>query len=85
MTNATPTRKTSDGAAQEPADSREATFALALAAKLEQGYHVESQGKTDAVLYTNGPRRWFGLVAGTQGRRRRITLEDDGRIRTRGL
>jgi hypothetical protein len=85
MTETIPTRTTSDAAAQELADSREATFALALASKLEQGYHVESQGKTDAVLYTNGPKRWFGLVAGTQGRRRRIALEDDGRVSTRGL
>lgn len=85
MTETIPTRKTSDAAAQELADSREATFALALASKLEQGYHVESQGKTDAVLYTNGPKRWFGLVAGPQGRRRRIALEDDGRVSTRGL
>jgi hypothetical protein len=85
MTEATLPVDTTDASAPERTDSREAAFSLALAAKLEQGYHLESQGKTDAVLFTKGRRRWFGLVAGPEGRRRRITLEDDGRVSTRGL
>jgi hypothetical protein len=85
MTEATLPVATTDAAAQELTDSREAAFALALASKVEQGYHIESQGKTDAVIYTNGRRRWFGLVAGPEGRRRRVALEDDGSVSTRGL
>lgn len=85
MTAATLPVRTTDASPQEETDSREAAFALALAAKLEQGYHLESQGKTDAVLFTKGRRRWFGLAAGEPGRRRRITLEADGRVSTRGL
>jgi hypothetical protein len=85
MTEATLPAHTTDASPEEETDSREAAFALALASKLEQGYHLESQGKTDAVLFTKGRRRWFGLVAGPQGRRRRIALEEDGRVSTRGL
>jgi hypothetical protein len=85
MTDATLPAPTTDASPQEETDAREAAFALALAAELEQGYHVESQGKTDAILFTKGRRRWFGLIAGPDGRRRRIALEADGSIRTRGL
>jgi hypothetical protein len=85
MTEATLPVAATDAAAQELTDAREATFALALVSKVEQGYHIESQGKTDAVIYTNGRRRWFGLVAGPEGRRRRVALEDDGSVSTRGL
>jgi hypothetical protein len=85
MTEATLPLPATDAAVQELTDSREAAFELALASKVEQGYHIESQGKTDAVIFTNGRRRWFGLVAGPQGRRRRVALEDDGSVSTRGL
>jgi hypothetical protein len=85
MTDATLPAPTTGASPQEETDAREAAFALALAAKLEQGYHLESQGKTDAILFTKGRRRWFGLVAGPDGRRRRIALEADGRVTTRGL
>jgi hypothetical protein len=85
MTEATLPVETTEASPEKDTDSREAAFALALAAKLEQGYHLESQGKTEAILFTKGRRRWFGLVAGEPGRRRRIALEDDGRVSTRGL
>jgi hypothetical protein len=87
MTDATLPAPTTDPSPQEETDAREAAFALALAAKLEQGYHLESQGKTDAILFTKGRRRWFGLIAAptAAGRRLRIALEADGSIRTRGL
>ena len=50
MTDATLPAPTTDASPQEETDAREAAFALALAAKLEQGYHLESQGKTDAIV-----------------------------------
>lgn len=76
---------TTDASPQEETDAREAAFAQALAAKLEQGYHLETQGKTDAIIFTNGRRRWFGLTAGPDGKRQRIALEADGSISTKGL
>ena len=85
MTDATLPAPTTDDSPQEEADAREAAFAQALAAKVEQGYQIESQGKTDAIIFTNGRRRWFGLIAGPNGQRRRIALEADGSISTRGL
>ena len=85
MTDATLPAPTTNASPQEETDAREAAFALALAAHLEQGYHLESQGKTDAILFTNGRRRWFGLIAGRDGRRERIALEADGSISNRGL
>jgi hypothetical protein len=85
MTDATRPAPTTDASPQEETDAREAAFARTLAAKLEQGYHLESQGKTDAILFTNGRRRWFGLIAGPDGQRRRIALEADGSISTRDL
>lgn len=85
MTDATLPAPTTDDSPQEETDAREAAFALTLAAKLEQGYHIESQGKTDAIIFTNGRRRWFGLIAGPDGKRRRIALEADGGISTRDL
>lgn len=85
MTDGTLPAPTTDASPQEETDAREAAFARTLAAKLEQGYHLESQGKTDAILFTNGRRRWFGLIAGPEGQRRRIALEADGSISTRDL
>ena len=77
------------GPANKPVpEATEATkmlFAAALATKLEQGYHVESQTETDAVIFTKGRRKWFGLVEGTQGRLRRISIHEDGSVKTRGL
>jgi len=85
MIDATLPAPTTDDSLQEETDAREAAFALALAANLEQGYRLESHGETDAILFTNGRRRWFGLIAGPDGRRRRIALEADGSISTRAL
>jgi hypothetical protein len=85
MTDATLPVPTTDASPQEETDAREAAFALTLAAKLEQGYTLESQGKTEAILFTKGRRRWFGLIAGPEGRRRRIALEADGSVSNRGL
>jgi hypothetical protein len=83
MTDETLPAPTTDASPQEETDAREAFFALRLAAKVEQGYHLESQGKTDAIIFTNGRRRWFGLIAGADGKRERIALEADGSISTK--
>ncbi len=58
---------------QPPLSTAERTekLELLIAKRLQQGYWVESQGDTEAVLVSLGPRRWFGRV----GRRRENTRE----------
>ncbi len=48
-----------DGAARENGGEK---LAGLIATKLQQGYWVESQRDTDAVLASLGPHRWFGRV-----------------------
>jgi len=85
MAEATLPLSPAEGPAQKQMESREELFARALEAKLEQGYHLESRNTTDAVIFCKGRRKWFGLVAGIPGRRRRISLNADGGAQTRGL
>jgi hypothetical protein len=85
MTEATLPLGPVEGPVQEPIESREQIFARVLEAKLGQGYHLESRNTTDAVIFTKGRRKWFGLVAGGPGRRRRISLDPDGGLTTTGL
>ena len=67
-------------------DTRKEMFAQMLKGKLEQGYSIESQGDTEAVLFTRGRRSWFGLFAGHgQGARQMISIDDDGVAKTRKL
>jgi hypothetical protein len=52
---------------------------LLIAKRLQQGYWVESQGDTEAVLVSLGPHRWFGRL----GRRREnsretVTVDEQG-------
>ena len=49
---------------------------LLIAKRLQQGYWVESQGDTEAVLVSLGPRRWFGRV-GPHGENTREALSVD--------
>jgi hypothetical protein len=37
-----------------------------LKAKIAQGYRIESQNETHAVLRMGTRRRWFGLLGGTK-------------------
>lgn len=41
-------------------------LARTLQAKIAQGYRVESQTDTQAVLRMGTRRRWFGVFSGTQ-------------------
>ncbi len=52
---------------------------LLIAKRLQQGYWVESQGDTEAVLVSLGPRRWFGRV-GPHGEstREAVTVDEQG-------
>jgi hypothetical protein len=57
-----------------------------LLKKIEQGYEVESQSDTDAILVTKGrPKRWFGLVEGGSPTRQSISIDGKGSASMRSL
>ena len=64
-------------------EGRKQTFADMLATKVEQGYGIESQTDTEAVLVTSGRRRRFRSALA--GKRQRISIDGEGRTSTRGL
>jgi anti-sigma factor RsiW len=66
-------------------DTRKQRLAEILSVKLEQGYQVESQGDTEAVLFTPGRRQWFGLSGGGVGARMIISVDEQGTATTRKL
>jgi hypothetical protein len=67
-------------------DARKQKFAQLLEAKVEQGYKIESQGATEAVLFTRGRRSWFGLFAGRgEGARQMLSVDEKGAATTRKL
>ena len=69
-----------------PSDgTRQRQLAVILAAKLEQGYKIESHSDTEAVVVIRGPKRWFGLLPHGPSTRQRISFDDQGRLQTRGL
>lgn len=53
-----------------------------LAAKVAQGYQVESRSDTQAVLRMGARRRWFGLVAGAMSTYD-IAVDERGRTSSR--
>jgi hypothetical protein len=57
-----------------------------LRVKLEQGYKIESQTDTEAVLVSQGRHsKWFGLVGGGVDARQTISIDEQGRAITRSL
>ena len=69
-----------------PVVTRRQKFAEMLETKLEQGYEIESQGETEAVLFTRGRRSWLGLFAGTgPSARQLISVDEQGAAKTRKL
>jgi hypothetical protein len=50
-----------------------------IAKRLQQGYWVESQGDTEAVLVSLGLRRWFGKVGPRrENTRETVTVDEQG-------
>ena len=85
---ATPDLQSSNGAehaADAPlsVDQRKQFLAAALRKKVEQGYEIESQTDTAAIVVTKGHRRWFGLAAGGTDTRQTLSIDDQGRTTTR--
>jgi hypothetical protein len=66
-----------------PSDLQKQEFAEMLTAKIAQGYEVESQSDTEAVLVTRGRRRRFRQTVG--GKRQRVSIDGQCRLSTRGL
>ena len=67
-------------------NTRKQKLAQMLEVKLGQGYLIESQGDTEAVLFIRGRRRWFGLFAGSgEGVRQIISIDEQGTAKTRKL
>jgi hypothetical protein len=66
-------------------DQRKELLNATLEQKVGQGYQIESQTDTDAVLVTKGRRRWFGMLGGTAETRQSTSIDEQGRTKTRRL
>ncbi len=64
-------------------DQRKQLLTATLQKKVEQGYQIESQTDTAAIVVTKGHRRWFGMIAGGADARQTLSIDDQGRITTR--
>lgn len=65
---------------------RKQQLAETLRKKVEQGYVVESQTDTEAILLSKGRRgKWFGLAHGGHDTRQTISIDGQGRAITRSL
>ena len=62
---------------------RKVRLAEVLVAKTEQGYEIESQTDTEAILVTKGRRRWFGMGANSPSSRQITSIDEQGKARTR--
>ena len=67
-------------------DERKQQLTEALGAKVAQGYVVESQTDTEAILVSKGrPKKWFGLVDGGVDTRQSMSIDGQGRAIMRSL
>jgi hypothetical protein len=65
-------------------DARKEKLAQMIETKLGQGYQIESQDDTQAILFTPSRRSWFGLSAGRgESSRQIISVDEQGRATTR--
>ena len=62
-------------------DTRKQKFAQMLNVN-EQGYRIESQSDTEAVLFTQGRGHWFGLFGRGEGARQMISVDEHGAANT---
>ena len=67
-------------------EQRKQQLVETLRKKVEQGYVVESQTDTEAILVSKGRRRkWFGLVDGGLDTRQTISIDGKGCATMRSL
>lgn len=64
--------------------SRQQEFEQTLEAKCAQGYRIESQGETEAVLLAKSRRRFFKLLGGHDVRYL-LSVNEHGRATTRKI
>jgi hypothetical protein len=64
--------------------SRKQELARTLESKVAQGFRIESETETQAVLSMKGRRRWFGLVNGPEARYE-VTIDESGDATSRRL
>jgi hypothetical protein len=62
---------------------RKARLAEVLVKKTAQGYVIESQTDTEAILVTKGRKRWFGMGANSASSRQITSIDEQGNARTR--
>ena len=62
---------------------RKDKLARILEKKVEQGYEIESQTETGAILVTKARRRWFGLFGTPAAERQSTSIDEYGRTKTR--
>jgi hypothetical protein len=66
-------------------DQRKELLNATLQQKIGQGYQIESQTDTTAVLVTKGRRRWFGVFGSAAETRQGTSIDEHGRTKTRRL
>ena len=69
---------------QNGSDPRKQEFARTLQAKVAQGYEIESQSDTRAVLVMKNRRRMFGL-SNSSSNKTEVWIDETGQARSRGL
>ena len=62
---------------------RKAKLAEVLVSKVGQGYEIESQTDTEAILVTKGRSRWFGMRGNSASARQITSIDEQGNTRTR--
>jgi hypothetical protein len=67
-----------------PGTGRRDELTEALYRKVAQGYEIESEDDTHAVVVMKGRRRWFGLANAPRARFE-LTLDDRGNAKSRRL
>ena len=77
-----PARTNGDGEGEASAAAKE-EFARMLERKLEQGYEIESQTDTKAVLRMKGHRRRFGRAGGEV--RTEVSIDELDQAKSRRL
>ena len=73
-----------NGTPAPPPDARKEQLSRTLYQKLAQGFEIESESETKAVVVMKGRRRWFGL-ANAPSARHEVTVDEAGNATSRRL
>ena len=64
-------------------EQRKQRLSELVAERVDQGYTIESQNDTEAVLAMQGRSRWFGLRGRAPSARLSISIDEHGRVSRR--